>query len=198
MLTKAERTSQFIIETVAPIFNRKGYAATSLSDLTEATGMTKGAIYGNFKNKEELALAALNHNIRKLVKKVEDQISTTQSPVQKLFIITNFYRFYNDYTRDFGGCPVLNIGIDASNQHEILMERVRYVISKLQKSISDIIDDGKARNEIKPTVNSEAYARRIFAMIEGAAFVSHTMQDNQYMKEMMNHIDQMILQELKK
>lgn len=46
---KSERTRQFIIEKVAPIFNRKGYAGTSLSDLTEATGLTKGAIYGNFK-----------------------------------------------------------------------------------------------------------------------------------------------------
>ena len=56
MISKSEKTTKYIIETVAPIFNRKGYAATSMSDLTAATGLTKGAIYGNFKNKEELAI----------------------------------------------------------------------------------------------------------------------------------------------
>ena len=45
MTTKAELTSQYIIETVAPIFNKNGYAATSMLDLTNATGLTKGAIY---------------------------------------------------------------------------------------------------------------------------------------------------------
>ena len=52
MATKAEQTSEFIIQKVAPIFNKHGYYGTSMSDLTQATGLTKGAIYGNFKNKE--------------------------------------------------------------------------------------------------------------------------------------------------
>jgi len=55
MPTKAERTSAFIIERVAPVFNKHGYIGTSMSDLTEATGLTKGALYGNFENKEALA-----------------------------------------------------------------------------------------------------------------------------------------------
>ena len=48
MLTKAEQTTQFIIEKVAPLFNQKGYAATSMSDITRVTGLTKGAIYGDY------------------------------------------------------------------------------------------------------------------------------------------------------
>ncbi|MBL7756118.1 MAG: TetR family transcriptional regulator, partial [Chitinophagaceae bacterium] len=50
MAGKAERTRQHIIEKAAPFFNKKGYADTSLSDITAATGLTKGAIYGNFEN----------------------------------------------------------------------------------------------------------------------------------------------------
>ena len=45
MISKSEKTTKYIIKTVAPIFNRKGYAATTMSDLTAATGLTKGAIY---------------------------------------------------------------------------------------------------------------------------------------------------------
>ena len=42
---KAERTKIFIAEKTAPLFNQKGYAGTSLNDMTDATGLTKGAIY---------------------------------------------------------------------------------------------------------------------------------------------------------
>jgi len=198
VLTKAEKTSQFIIETVAPIFSKKGYAATSMSDLTSATGLTKGALYGNFKNKEDLALAAMNYNLRRLVEKIESKLNATQSPIQKLFILTNFYTYYNDYTKDFGGCPILNIGVDANNQNEILIERIRKVILKMQKAIATIIEEGKMANEIKGTIDADLYSRRIFSMIEGAVFVSNMMNDNGYLKDMMNHLDQMIIHDLKR
>ena len=47
-IPRSEKTRQFIIETTASLFNKKGYAGTSMSDLTEATKLTKGSIYGNF------------------------------------------------------------------------------------------------------------------------------------------------------
>jgi len=53
MNTKAEQTRQLIVEKTAPIFNVKGYAGTSVSDMTKATGLTKGSVYGNFANKAE-------------------------------------------------------------------------------------------------------------------------------------------------
>ncbi|MCP2807331.1 TetR family transcriptional regulator, partial [Salmonella enterica subsp. enterica serovar Typhimurium] len=62
--SKAERTRQYIIDKAAPIFNKKGYAGTSLNDLIEATGLTKGAIYGNFENKDEIALEAFDYNLK--------------------------------------------------------------------------------------------------------------------------------------
>ena len=49
---KAEETRQYIIEKSALIFNKQGYAGTSINDITDAVNMTKGAIYGNFENKE--------------------------------------------------------------------------------------------------------------------------------------------------
>ena len=59
MLSKAERTSQHILETAAPVFNRLGYASTSMAEITKATGLTKGAIYGNFENKREISTSIL-------------------------------------------------------------------------------------------------------------------------------------------
>ena len=43
LLTKSDKTRRFIIEKTAPVFNKNGVAGTSLSDLTSATGLTKGS-----------------------------------------------------------------------------------------------------------------------------------------------------------
>jgi len=43
-MTKASRTRQYIIDKTASVFNIRGYAGTSLLDLTKATGLSKGAL----------------------------------------------------------------------------------------------------------------------------------------------------------
>ena len=59
---KSEATRQQVIESTAELFNKKGYLGTSISDLEKATGMTRGSIYGNFENKDAVALAVFDYN----------------------------------------------------------------------------------------------------------------------------------------
>ena len=196
MQTKAAQTTQFILETVSPIFNRKGYSGTSLSDITKATNLTKGAIYGNFKNKEELALAAFNHNIRFILDKIKAILTQIDSPLAKLHALTDFYRNYYKHNISFGGCPILNVGIDANNTNPKLFERVKSVTRKLQESIEKIISEGIEKGEIKENINADIYGGRIFSLIEGSVFTSVLLKDDKYLLDMMNHIDKMILSEL--
>ncbi len=198
ILTKAAKTSQFIIERTAAIFNRNGYTGTSLSDITEATGLTKGAIYGNFKNKEELALAAFNYTIKYQMDEVKEIIQTIESPIAKLFAITNFHRNYYKKLVEYGGCPIVNVGVDANHTNPALFTRVKYVIDKLQGSIAAIIEEGIFRNEIKDDINAMKYGVRIYSLIQGAVFTAMMSKDEQSLVDMMNHVDHMIQTELKK
>lgn len=197
MKTKAELTSEYILEIAAPIFNKNGYAATSMRDITEATSLTKGAIYGNFKNKEELAIAAFKFTVKKLMKDISKHLSLSDSPIQKLFLIVDFYRNYYAYSKKNGGCAVLNIGVDANNQNTLLLKKVKEVIEKIQDQVATIIEDGIEAGEISTNINAMQYAKRLDTMIQGAVFMTYTMNDEFYMKDTMNQIDQMIHTELK-
>ncbi len=197
MTTKAELTSQYILEIVAPIFNKNGYAATSLSDVTNATGLTKGAIYGNFKNKEELAIASFVYTVKNMMKRIADHLSISDSPIEKLFLITDFYRNYYDYSKQLGGCPVLNVGVDANNQNSLLLQKVRQVIEKIQDQVATIIEDGIEAGEISSDINAMYFAKRLDTMIQGAIFMTYTMDDDFYIQDTMNLIDDIILKKLK-
>ncbi|MGS2764481.1 TetR/AcrR family transcriptional regulator [Sinomicrobium sp. M5D2P9] len=193
MLTKSERTSRFIIATTAPIFNRNGYAATSMSTITEATGLTKGAIYGNFKNKEELAIQAFRFNVKHVLQEVKEYQEQGSTPLQKLLLIVDFYSRYTDFSREMGGCPILNIGVDANHQNEKLLHGVRNIIRKIEKSLADIIEEGKNSGELKAGLDSSESARQMFSMIEGAIFMSLTMDDTSYIRsttKILKHIIQ--------
>lgn len=197
MKTKAELTSAYILEIAAPIFNKNGYAATSMRDITDATSLTKGAIYGNFKNKEELAIAAFKFTVKNLMKDISNHLKLSDSPIQKLFLISDFYRHYYSYSKKNGGCAVLNIGVDANNQNTLLLKKVREVIEKIQDQLANIIEDGIEAGEITTNINAMQYAKRLDTMIQGAVFMTYTMDDEFYIKDTMNQIDQMIHKELK-
>ena len=198
ILTKAEKTSQFIVEKTAAIFNRNGYTGTSLSDITEATGLTKGAIYGNFTNKEELALAAFNYTIKYQMDKIREIVKTIESPLAKLYAITNFHRTYYDKLDEYGGCPIVNVGIDANHTNPALFSRVKQVIDRMQNSLASIIEEGIFKNEIRDDISAMKYGVRIYSLIQGAIFTAMMSNDEQSLIDMMNHVDDMIQSELKK
>ncbi|MBD3636838.1 MAG: TetR/AcrR family transcriptional regulator [Crocinitomicaceae bacterium] len=196
MATKAEQTAEYIVQKVAPIFNKHGYSGTSMSALTNATGLTKGAIYGNFKNKEELAFTAFKYNVDRVVNRIREELEQIKSPLQQLYGLTNFYRKYKTYTIEIGGCPIVNIGVDANHDNPQLLKKVQEVIAKLQYYITKMIQNGIDEGEIKRTINAEKYGRLFFTMIEGAVFMTVTMNDESYLQQVMNNIDDIIVREL--
>lgn len=189
---KAEKTTRFIISTVAPIFNKKGYNGTSMSDITAATGLTKGAIYGNFQNKEDLAFAAFEYNIDLVVEKIKSELAPIESPLVQLRKLISFYRRYRHYTIDIGGCPIINIGVDANHQNSQLLGRVQDVIQKLQYYIEKMIRNAQEAGEIRVEIDANAESRNFFALIEGSIFMTVTMNDDSYIQQMMNHLDKQV------
>ncbi|SFS74524.1 transcriptional regulator, TetR family [Succinivibrio dextrinosolvens] len=50
----SQATRRKILESAQRLFTRRGYERTSLSDIAKYAGVTRGAIYWHFENKEEL------------------------------------------------------------------------------------------------------------------------------------------------
>ena len=96
-MSKAKRTKWYIIEKTSETFNKKGFIGTSMSDLTKATGLTKGSIYGNFTNKEEVAITAFNHNYQNLIKRFSSNLNKESTSKGKLLAFLATYEdVYND------------------------------------------------------------------------------------------------------
>jgi len=196
MISKSEKTAKYIIEKVAPLFNQKGYAATSMSDLTTATGLTKGAIYGNFQNKEELAIKSFNFSVNQVLKSISSHQNKNKSSLQKLYLITDFYKNYYNFSKKLGGCPILNNGVDAKNQNTNLHNEVVLIINKTQTNIAKLIEQGIKNGVIKRTVNSKKFAKRLYSHIQGAVFMAFTMNEANYLDIAVEDMNLIIKNEL--
>ncbi|WP_373519115.1 TetR/AcrR family transcriptional regulator [Pricia sp.] len=198
MSTKAEKTTAFIIETVAPLFNKQGYIGTSMSDLTDATGLTKGAIYGNFENKEALALSAYEYNSKRLLAKIDDVLAAEGNALDKVFALTDFYRSYDVFTQDMGGCPILNTGVDAQGNNRLLSAANREALKEIEGKIALVLENGVNKKELKIPVTPLQFAKQMFTIIQGAVAMSTMTRDRKYLINTITYLDVLIKRELKK
>ena len=198
MSTKAERTTAFIIETVAPVFNKHGYIGTSMSDLTEATGLTKGALYGNFENKEALALSAFRYNSDRLLSKIDEKLSEGNTAMDKIFSLTNFYRNYDIFTMDMGGCPILNTGVDAQHNNPLLSAATKETIKTIEGKIALVFENGVNAAELRLPVTPLQFAKQLYTMLQGAVAMSTMTRDRKYLINTVAYLEQLIKNEIKK
>jgi AcrR family transcriptional regulator len=195
---KAEKTREYIVEKTAPLFNRKGYSGTSMSDLTETTGLTKGAIYGNFENKDEVALAAFDYNVGKMIERVRALQATNPTAMGKLEAYITVYR--SGLSKPFlsPGCPIVNTGVEADDTHPQLKQKVTDAVSRWHRSISAIINQGIREGEFRSDVDVAAFASLMIAMIEGGITVTKISGDLSYLTQSLNQLEYLMALRLKK
>jgi len=179
-MTKAEKTRNFIVEKTAPIFNMKGYAGTSLNDITAATGLTKGSIYGNFANKDEVALAAFDYNLKNVSSRIDAEMNRQTTIKDKLLVYINIYQKFIDGSASAGGCPVLNTAIDADDTHPELRAKVLKAVLSWKNKIAKLVELGIDNKEFNADNNPEQIALTIIAMVEGGIMISKLASKTEY------------------
>ncbi len=182
-MTKGERTKSFIIQKVAPIFNKKGVYGTSLSDLTSATQLTKGAIYGNFRSKDALAVACFEYNLQFLQKGLYKSLAVNGSATQKLHTLIDFYTEHYQQIVANGGCPLMNSAIEADDAYPLLKNRAQRTLRLWNKEISGIVVESQKNGDASKSVEPNTFSNTFIAMIEGGLLVAKTLETPSYFKQ---------------
>lgn len=197
-MSKAEKTKQFIIEKTASLFNTKGYLSTSLSDITEATGLTKGSIYGNFDNKDQVALEVYKYNSsllsKSMARSLGEEFPTT---IDKLNAFVSFYRKNWKAVFENGGCPLMNAATEADDTFPSLKKQVTQSFEGWIKKITAVIIEGQKTGEIHLDIDADAYGSLFIMLIEGGILLSKTTEDEKYLNLALDRILFMINKELK-
>lgn len=184
-----------IIERSAPIFNKKGIAATAMSDIMEATDLSKGSLYVHFDNKDVLAEAVVDYNMELLRQRTLTAINRFDHPKERLFAFLDLYR--NPLIPPVeGGCPMLNFGMEADDQNEVVREMVAVRVNQSQQLIVSIIEQGIKQGVFKAGWNYKEFATMMFAMIEGGVMIGKTTRKSDKMAIIIKNLKKMIEEQL--
>lgn len=80
---------QLIMEKALELFSEKGFEATSVQQITERCGISKGAFYLSFKTKDELLVSMVEYYLQQFVTDVDQVV---RSSLSKDVILVEFYK----------------------------------------------------------------------------------------------------------
>ncbi len=193
IISKSDRTKKFIVEQTAAIFNEKGYAGTTITDLTNATKLTKGSIYGNFTNKDDVALAAFDYNFNRVTQFIRKKMANKENSIDRLLVYPQVYGNFLKIPFLKAGCPILNTSTEADDTHPQLRERAANALVFWQTAIENQLKRGIQRGEIKKETNTTEFAIMLMALIEGAVMIAKVHGKSTELKMAMNVLQRQIL-----
>ena len=196
-MTKGDRTRQLIIEKAAPLFNKNGYAGTSLSAIMKATGLAKGGVYGNFKNKDEIAAMTFEYAYNKIKSAIVMKLCNCTTSYDKLVCILQFYRNYITNPPIEGGCPLLNTSVEADDSFPFLKTRARAAQNEMLQSLVQIFQAGKKNGEFRETMQPQREAENMYALIEGGIVMAKINDNPAILHRILDRIREHIDNELR-
>ena len=188
-MSKGQNTREMIIRKASELFNMKGYAGCSMSDLMAATGLKKGGIYNHFSDRDEISLEAFNYSIAQLEARLAEVTRAADSEKTRLIAILDFYRQYATQPVIEGGCPVLNTIVDADDTNPALISLAKKSTERLLRGLERIILKGQRCGEFQLQVTPRVVALTIFSGIEGAILLTRAYHNDEAIQAMISCLE---------
>jgi AcrR family transcriptional regulator len=150
------------------LFWRKGYEGTSLSDLTEALGITRPSLYAAFGNKEELFRQVLDRYDQKTASFLVGSIEAPTSRAVAEGLLRGAADFHADPTNP-PGCLMVHGTLVGSDASDPLRVETRNRRALLREAIRRRLDRALAEGDLPAGSDSTALARYIVAVMRGMA-----------------------------
>ena len=170
MTTRKERqarTRELLMDSAAAVASRRGIERASLDEVAERAGFTKGAVYANFANKDQLFLAMLDAHFDARLAELDRILSTEADPdeqareaaeglMRMLAAQPEWHRLFFE----FALYATRNEGFRTQ-----LVERYR----SLRGRLAELLARRAERLGIEPVVPPDQIAAMTFAMANGVA-----------------------------
>lgn len=141
-------------------FARYGYQGTSIERIATAAGVTKGALYYHFRDKEELLFEAVKDRIAEFEERIVGSVDPEGDPVAALAEIArvSVHLATKNNLRRF----ILTLMVEALDTNPGLSEAFRGILRRFRGYLANVIRRGQERGMFRPDVDP-AVAAQLFA-----------------------------------
>ena len=155
---RPDERPQEILDAALTVFAERGYRNTRLEDVGEAAGVTKGAIYHYFANKEDLLLRAIEQRSAEAFGRIEDIVRDKTAPVStRLRLVVR--RWFGSVTKERLAVVTLLLQGIAHEAPEAFRRWLAGGPTVSIRLIATLVREGQERGEFRPDADADVAAR---------------------------------------
>jgi TetR/AcrR family transcriptional repressor of nem operon len=170
MSSKGDLTRQEIIEKSMQLFSVKGYFNTSIDAIVKAAGLTKGGLYGHFRNKEEIWYAVYAECVRIWKSIVFQGTREISDPLARIArVIENSLKNYLGAGIFQGGCFLLNSLVELAGQSSTMSSHLLKGFQAFAHLLRQWLEEAEQKGMLREGLHLGEVANFIMVSLNGAA-----------------------------
>ncbi len=186
-----ERTRRRLLEAGFREVYQRGYQSADLDAVLGRAGVTKGALYYHFENKEALGHAIVEEIIGEMTRQKWLLPLQSGNPIDTLIHIVQSTS--TDAPEIRGGCPFNNLSQEMSPLDEGFRKRLAKILSDWNDAMGNAFRRGQIEGTVKKSIDAEDEAIFVIAMYEGYISLAKNSQDPKLLKSgkkrMIGHLE---------
>lgn len=177
----SERTRALLLQAASEEIHRSGYRSADLDAILTAAGVTKGALYHHFDNKEALGYAVVDEIIASSVhQKWVQPLQDAENPIDVLIRIVQSESVKREDVQR--GCPLLNLANEMSGIDEGFRRRTAKLFRAWHDAVAGALREGQKRGLVRNDINVNETATFLIATYEGYVVLGKNSQDPRTMQ----------------
>ena len=164
---EAEKTRMEILNGALDVIYEKGYSAANLNEIATRIGMTRGAVYWHFRNKEDLFYSL----IEELNQQIAEQFETLSGNVRTLNDLQSFFsalaEFFVRDDRMFKYLIVMSVKLEWNEELKRSVELIRKQKIELESFCLTILEGAEKMGELRAGIDKVQMSKSIVLLMDG-------------------------------
>jgi TetR/AcrR family transcriptional regulator, transcriptional repressor for nem operon len=148
-------------------FWRTGYTATSIDDLTAATGLRRASLYGAFGDKRTLFLRSLDDYCELVVHAARDELGPGADAYDRLVAHLNAAAARAASGEDINGCFLAKSAAELASSDDVVAGRVSHTITELHRALENCIIAAQREGSLAADADPSELASVLLALLRG-------------------------------
>ena len=164
-----------IVERAEDLFAERGIAGTSVDEVLAAAKAGKGQFYHYFRNRDELAAAAVGYRCTQVVDGLTDALGDVSSLAGLERALAGFIAGFEQ--TGLPGCPIGTLAAEVAGRNEAARLQAAAGFDAWERLLADALGRMRQRGELRVDAQPAVLATGLLASIEGGMVLSQARKD---------------------
>lgn len=182
-------TKEKLLDAAQRLMLAKGFPATTVDEICETAGLTKGSFFHYFESKEDLGRAALAHYAGRGLGSLESAPFRQESdPLRRILASIDFWIDRINDPSTVCGCLLGNFAQELSDTHPAIRAQCARYFARWTRMLRQDFEEARSAYRPRARIDTQGLAEHYVAAVEGGLLLTKASRDRKVFERNLRHL----------